>query len=284
MSKAQTGMVVAEGQSEFVALAVHDGGASIADLIAENLGASGLSLQDFPQVKMPAGGSTIWEVPGLAESEGVSSLEGVIVMAQDHRVYYAEAYSGGDEAPDCASDDARHGHGDPGGWCEHCPNAKWGSSAKGKGQACSLRKQVILLRPHEHFPLRVDLPPSSLGELRKYMVALVSAGKTFTQVETGIRLTKATNAGGIDYSKASFRMVAELDPETAALATEYSKAIRAVVSLPDLDAPAEDAGPQNPRAYTPPPATAEFMDPHPDGAGSAPLAAAPVDDDPFGSD
>ena len=238
----QTAMVPAGDVPEFVGLTSITT-AQIGELIRENFGASGLSIFDFPKVDLPAGGGTAWEVPSLAGPTYTNTLEGIIIMAQDHRVYYRDAYQGGGEKPDCSSKDAlvAEEDGDPGGWCEKCPLAKWGSSEKGRGQACSLRKQIVLLRPHEFFPIMVDLPPSALGELRKYMIALTSAGKLLTHVATAITLRKEKNAAGIEYSKPDFRLLSVLDAETAARGTEYGKAIRSIIKLQDLAADVEAA-------------------------------------------
>lgn len=237
MSKA---LAKAGGPEHFLALEMVEAG-GIAELIAENIGVSGLTLFDFPRVDIPAGGSTLWQIDTPEGPTGVNALEGIILMAQDHRVYYRSSYGGGNEVPDCASADALIGIGDPGGLCQNCPNAKWGSAlrqdgTKGRGQACSLRKQLVFLRPDEYFPMLIDLPPSSLGGLKQYMVSLTGRGMKYYQVITSIYLSSVRNDAGISYSKAEFRMIGPLEAEVAAKAAEYSAAIRSVVQIMDLEA------------------------------------------------
>jgi hypothetical protein len=195
-----------------------------AEIIKENLGALGVSQFDLDRAKIPAGGITKFEVPTLDGSDFVGSIRGIIIGYKDGRVYWETPYedSGGGSPPDCVSEDCEHGSGTPGGLCAKCPLAQFGSARKGDGQACQQRRLLFIARPKSNLPLIVSLPPTSLAPARKFFLRLVDAEVPFYGVVVEIGLEKDSNAAGVDYAKANFRVVEHLSPEMLAKA----KAIR----------------------------------------------------------
>jgi len=232
-------MVRAAEVPEFVGLIAVEGKPTIVDLITENVGDTSLTMNDLPKVPIPGAGGEIWAVPGMGGPEGVNTIEGVIIMAQSHRRYYVNGFEdgGGNSAPDCSAPDSLIGYGTPGGICDNCPMAKWGSAAKGKGQACSLRKTLVILRPHEYIPLTVDISPASLTELKNYGILLAKQGKSLSSVVTSIMLEKTTSGSGVTYSKCKFHCTGILDEATAKVAYEQGQSLRAIIKLVDPEAP-----------------------------------------------
>lgn len=233
----ETAMVAVSETQGFVGLTMLNADRSLAEILRENVGEAGLTYQDFSTVKIPSGGGKIWEVTTAKGPEGFNTLSGIILVRQDHRTYYSKPMEDTPEGepPDCMSPDSISGFGSPGGLCTRCPNTKWGSATRGRGQACSLRCQLLLLMYNERLPIALDLPPSSLSALRRYGIALTSQGKTLTEVETGIRLETVKNPTGVDYSRCIFELEAILDEETALLASAYATAIREVVTTHTVD-------------------------------------------------
>ena len=209
--------------AEFPALAIDPG--ALREALQENLGGASLSPFDLDKVKIPAGGATSWEVPGLEGDTSEKELLGIVVHVQNARAYWKDAFGGGGNPPDCVSDDAVTGMGDPGGDCKICPYAEFGSDSRQRGQACKLIQRIFLLRPGGTLPMVVNLPPGSLKGARKYLLRLVSAGQKASGVVTRITLEKDKNADGIAYSKASFAMAGKLDETQAIAARAYGQAI-----------------------------------------------------------
>ena len=101
----------------------------------------------FDRVKIPAGGATMFELPGdeADEPEGVKEFSAVILYHHPLQQYYATKYTGGSNPPDCGSFDGIMGEGEPGGVCANCPLNQFGSG-ENNSKACKNRRRVFLLR------------------------------------------------------------------------------------------------------------------------------------------
>ena len=123
---------------------------------------------------MPLGGGTAWQVPGINGIESVSELDGIILAYHDKRALWRDSPEEGAPGapPDCASDDAITGVGDPGGLCCDCPFAQYASAATGRGQACRLTRELIFVRQEDRIPFIVSVGPSSLKNCRKFLTRL----------------------------------------------------------------------------------------------------------------
>lgn len=178
--------------------------------VRENLGGAEIRPMDLDRVSVPAGGGLYWMVKSLDHPDGapVKELTGIIVFQRRGRSYWKQGLGegGGGTPPDCSSEDAIYGVGDPGGACEACHLAQFGSSAKGKGQACSEKRMLFLLRPGAALPTVVMIPPSSLKNLKPFMLRLASEGVPYFAVEVAIGLEKAKNQDGIEYGAVTFNM------------------------------------------------------------------------------
>ncbi len=136
-------------------------------------------------------------------------------MVQKARPSYQGEYTGGNEKPDCSSSDGHTPYGNPGDElrlagksCDDCPLSQFGSGKNG-GQACRQSRRVYLVQPGSLLPVVINLAPTSLGAIRKYLLRL---GTTpYYSVVTKFTLKQAVSKSGIKYSTAVPEMVGRLD-------------------------------------------------------------------------
>jgi hypothetical protein len=216
----------------------------VQEVIRDNLGGGNLSAWDLDRIKVPAGGVTIWTIPGIQGETNERAIDGVIVDSRTIRSYWKEAFSGAGTPPDCASKDGIIGIGMYGrgseangdGYCEICPMAQFGTDPKGNGgQACKQARLLFLVRPTGILPVVISVPPSSLKNLKRYMIGLASAGHHYTSVVTRFELAKTRNSGGIEYGEIKPSMVGELNETERAQFRTYGESLKSVlagVSLP----------------------------------------------------
>lgn len=189
--------------SDFAALAVSEDQMSVGELIKLNTGGSELNLGSLDRIKIPSGGMTAWEVPTIdGDFDHVKELDVVIIGMRNTRVYFSQEYTGEVTQPDCSSEDGITGFDnemEENITCATCPHAQWGS--KGRGQACSARKLVMVLTKDSALPVLIDLSPTSAGALEQYLLRVAGRRLAFFQIETKLKLEKVTSGGGITYSK-----------------------------------------------------------------------------------
>jgi hypothetical protein len=210
---------------------------------------AGLDLT-FDRIKIPAGGSTAFEIPD-GDSEEVNMVKeivGVILLHHPAYAYYKDKYTGGSNPPDCGSFDGVNGTGDPGGACATCPLNQFGSG-EGQSKACKNRRMIYVLMEGELFPMVLSLPTGSLKEFTKYLKRQLSKGRKLNQIVTKISLKKATNSSGIAFSQAVFtfdRVLNEEEKAAIVVMTESVKNYAANLTMSALaegndDAPFVDA-------------------------------------------
>lgn len=205
--------------------------AELQQIIKDDLGDDQLSQFDLERVNIPAGGGNQWEVPSLDdEAETLKSLVGVIVYQKTTRSYWKESLeaSGGGTPPDCASLDGATGIGDPGGDCFTCPLNQFPS--EGGAKPCKEMRVFFLLQPDAYLPLAVSLPPTSIQPARKYLLRLASKGVHYRSVLTEIGLEKDKNAGGITYSKATFKVLERLSPDQVEKMHQYGEMLKPMLA------------------------------------------------------
>jgi hypothetical protein len=175
--------------------------ARMKEVIAENI-AGGISEFDLDRVKVPSGGGITWEVPTLDGLTTTPDLGGIIIWYRDVRSYWKQSFDeGGGQPPDCSSADAHTGIGDPGGACATCPMSQFGSANKGRGQACTQSRQLFILRQGSVIPILLSAPPTSLKNIRNYMMRLSGNLVHYYGVVTNLTLVKDKNNEGIEYGK-----------------------------------------------------------------------------------
>jgi len=191
--------------------------------IKDNLGQDGLRMDMVDKVKVPAGGGIAFEVPTLEGSDSAKEIEGVIVAWKDTRAYWEGLYGGGNEPPECSSDDCVTGTGNPGGQCAMCPMAEFGS--KGNGQACKQTRTLLVLVEGRTLPIAIIVPPTSLKNIKKFFLRLASSGKRFSDVVTRFTLVKEKSGDGIEYSQIDVAVSRQLEPDECAGAEKYGQAL-----------------------------------------------------------
>ena len=186
---------------------------------------AGLDMQ-FDCVKIPAGGSTAFELPTETDdSEMVKEFSAVILYHHPLNVYYSAKYTGGSAPPDCSSFDGVNGIGNPGGECKKCRLNQYDTGENG-AKACRNKRRLFLLREGEIFPLLLTLPAGSLKAFTKYVKIQLSKGKKSSAVVTRFSLKKATNTGGIAYSQAVFSFDRDLTPDEQAAIQPIAEQIK----------------------------------------------------------
>jgi hypothetical protein len=190
----------------------------IQDIITANLGEEQLDIFTLDRIKVPAGGSTIWMVPGIDGDEPVKELVGLIIGDFVTRSYWQSEYGSTESGPpDCYSVDGLTGIGNPGGDCNTCPFAQFGTAqgGRGKGQACSKKRTMFILTENDILPKMLNIPPASLKEATRYLMRLLNGRLSKHHTLTKFTLVKDKNAGGIDYAKVQFANVPGSVPKEA---------------------------------------------------------------------
>ena len=224
-------LVETGGEQEFSALSQLD---TFQDLVAQNIGAGGISAFELDRIQVPAGGATMWMVNTLEGEEAMKEVEGIIVHMTEPRSYWATSFEdGGGSAPDCSSNDGIMGAGkrfedddDEPHVCSSCQFAQFGSDDKGRGQACKATKSIFMLMKDTLLPVVLTLPPGSLMNAKKYFLRLLSHGRPVDSVVTSWKLDQEKNPDGIKYSKALPSSVKTLEPEEHIKVKQYAETIR----------------------------------------------------------
>lgn len=194
----------------------------VTEAIMTNVGGT-ITEFDLPKIKL-AKDAMGFTVPTLEGTELHKEIEGVIVYRQNVRSYWKAAFGSSAAAPpDCYSLDGVTGKGTPGGDCANCPFAQFGSDPKGgRGQACKSYMRVLIMRGENALPELVQIPPTSLSGMKRFLVQL--AGKSTPYYAVGIKLTiQEQRDGGNVYGEVVPKLVGRLKPEQVALAVEHNK-------------------------------------------------------------
>ena len=183
---------------------------------------------NFVDVKVPAGGSLAFEICETnGDAEMIKELTGVVVDHHPVNAYWPNSFDGNKVKPDCTAFDGIVGQGSPGGACATCKLNQFGSHPNG-GKACKNMYRVYLLREGEAFPLRLNLPPSSIVNFRKYLQSLLTKKLRSFGVTTKIFLKKVQNPNGIVYSQGQFALESVLSPSETKDMNDFRIGIRTV--------------------------------------------------------
>ena len=204
-------------------------GTKALDVIRENLAGEDITPDDLTRIKVPAGGNIHWMVPDEnGDDQPVKELKGIIVYVTRRRAYWPDPEITGDR-PQCTSNDCRIGVGDPGGACQTCVHAQFGS--RKRGQACKETKLLFLLREGQSLPEIVVVPPASLKPLKTWLFRLSTTGITglsYRSVVTSLTLAKRTSKDNVEYSEIQPHKVAVLPHELQDRIIEYAQSLQEV--------------------------------------------------------
>ena len=198
------------------------------EVLRQNAGDRGLTQFDLDKIKVPSGEGLTWSLPTLEGEKAVPDFNAIILSWYDARRYWHKAFGvGGNTPPDCRSDDGFTGIGEPGGSCVTCPYAEFGSAERGRGQACKQVRALFLMRQDEILPAVLLLPPTSLGDCKKFFLRLASRTIPYYGIITGFGLRRASNADGTDYARVELKMEARLSAEELTKLEEIRKQLPA---------------------------------------------------------
>lgn len=201
----------------------------IREAIKMNLGDTNVSIANLIRIKLPTGGATTWTINKPDGTEITEEIEGIIIFWRDTRVFWRVPLdqAAGNAPPSCHSVDAVTGVGDPGGACGRCQFAN--ASLKGERPACRLTRELYLLQTNKYLPLIVCLSPTSVKPAKQYLAHLTTGGEPCYTLITKIALERATNKGGMPYSRAKFSSGRPLTPEEAVQIREYALMFRSII-------------------------------------------------------
>ena len=203
------------------------------DIIRANLKSQPLTLDLFDLVKSPSGGSTVFEVPGLAGNEAAMELTGIVLDYTTPRAYWDTPDPVEGTPPVCMSQDSIISH--DGKACAHCPYNDFGSKdGESNAKACKESVLLFLLRPNSIIPLLVRVPVTSKPRFLKYSTRLLSTLTPISSVVTKITLEKATSKQGKPYALFNFQTVGTLSPEEAAQARTFGQQFMEIVNAAQM--------------------------------------------------
>ena len=203
------------------------------DIIRANLKSQPLTLDLFDLVKSPSGGSTVFEVPGLAGNEAEKELVGIVLDYTTPRAYWDTPDPVEGTPPVCMSQNSIISF--DGKACAHCPYNDFGSKdGESNAKACKESVLLFLLRPDNIIPLLVRVPVTSKPRFLKYSTRLLSTLRPINSIVTRITLEKATSKQGKPYALFNFEAVSVLTPEEAANAKTYAQQFMEIVNAAQL--------------------------------------------------
>ena len=211
------------------------------DIIRANLKSQPLTLDLFDIVKSPSGGSTTFEVPGLAGNEATMELTGIILDYTTPRAYWDTPDPVEGMPPVCLSQNSIIS--EDGKSCAHCPFNTFGSKdGESNAKACKESVLLFLLRPNNIIPLLVRVPVTSKPRFLKYSTRLLSTLTPISSVVTKVTLEKATSKQGKPYALFNFEAVGTLSPEEAAQAKVFGQQFMEIVNASQLVPELAEAG------------------------------------------
>lgn len=235
----------------FAALA--QGAGDIAEAMSVNFGDDpqadgGMRWTDLERIKVLSGGAEGFEVydPLLETSEQTKTVQVVPVFMKHARAFYG-AWRGEElgGAPDCQSPNGVTGTGclEEDGEietrkCATCPMAQW-DSGKGSGQACKSLALLFVLRDgapaDSMLPSVVQVPTTSLRQLRRTMMMLSGRGVPYYAAELVLGTNADKNATGQKFSRIVAKILRKLDGDEKAATRSYYEALRAQFGAATLE-------------------------------------------------
>lgn len=215
--------------SNFNLPVIIDGSDFTSEELADEM--DGLHL-NFQRVKIPAGGSLQFELPGddPENPEYARTLEGVIIYNHAANAFWAEGNEEDEnETPLCSAVDGKLGCGEPGGDCITCALNKFGSGENGKGKACKNTRVLYLLCDGEFMPMQITLPPTSIKPFNDfYNIAFATRRRGICGSVVSIGLKRVDN-GSNTYSIATFKKLYDFSGEKLSQSKAYSESFKAQI-------------------------------------------------------
>lgn len=189
---------------------------------------------NFQRIKIPGGGNLVFEIP-TDDPENPNyekTIEGVLIHHHDANAYWPEGSEYDDNTPPlCSSVNGKQGIGEPGGFCAMCAMNQYGTASEGRGKACKNMRTLYLLQSGACVPIQISLPPTSLKPFKTFInqAFLLRRRPSYSSViQLGLR---KENAGGNDYSVATFRLIANFEGEELAQIRAYAEGFKEQIKL-----------------------------------------------------
>ncbi len=210
----------------------------VAALIYNIQQSGGVTEADIRRVKNPSGGGLMFEIENASgDPEPVRDLVGIPLIVVPRRQLWGDKKIGSGDRPVCSSTDLIHGvkrrddktgavdisqnildiaiPGGADGLCAGCPFDEWGTAVKqdgtpGEGKRCQESRVIYFLRVGDILPVKLTIPPSSLGNFRKSLKQLPDK---FDQCVVRIYITKGKNGDGQDVGMFNIEPKSTLDDE-----------------------------------------------------------------------
>lgn len=220
--------------------------AEVMETLGENMETLGDSFRmQFDRVKIPSGGGISFEIIGEdGTPEPVKEIQGVVIDGHPCNACWKEVGTANSNPPDCSSVDGKTGTGsevlgiESGQACATCPYNQWGSDPRGgRGKHCKNMVRLAALPKGYVFPVIISLPPTSISNWANYIQRLMNRGtRTYYGVVTSIKLQRAQNKEGTDYSEVVFAKAADLTPAESKAIKAYAAQLRPAIRGIAIDA------------------------------------------------
>jgi hypothetical protein len=181
-----------------------------------------ISMFDLTQWRVPAGGSTQWQVGNTR----MDTLRGIILHHHPARNYWSMSYGEGRATPpDCQSQDGIVGVGNPGGECQVCPMSQFLMDSNPK---CTQTYRLYVLPLEAVLPVHFQVPTMSIRVVRDYLKDLATKYGQFSYgVVTEFALETAKSQRGITYSQVRCSVVGFLDKVALTDISNYASSVSA---------------------------------------------------------
>lgn len=217
--------------------------------------AGGVTEADIRRVKNPSGGGIMLEIDNGKgkDPECVRDLVGVPILIASRRQLWGDKNLGSGDRPVCSSTDMIHGvkrrddktnavdiseqilqiavPGGTEGLCAGCHFDQWDTAVNQKGEAgrgkrCQETRVIYFLRKGDILPIKVTIPPSSLGNFRKAIKALPDR---LDQCVVRLWITKDKNEEGVDFGLYNLEPVGTLDDDAVERLNAYRQLFAKVI-------------------------------------------------------
>lgn len=240
-----TGLKVYE-PSEFAALSPNS---DIALAMRENMEGETFSEMDLIRVKIPTGGSTVWNIEGVSGIEATEAIEGVCVFKAYKGLLWPQLESNGEDKPILVSYDLRTaklnvpiddvpeemmeqliacelpGHANVYDWTK-LPYTQFGTGKNGVGKFAKEHLVLFILRKNEGLPLYIQVGSGSLAVMKKFFIRMQNVPYYRAVVSLSLKAGKST--GGQTYAQMAPRLIGTLSPEVGAVVkSQYTDRLKA---------------------------------------------------------
>ena len=160
------------------------------------------------QIKILHAGALMFKFP---DGGNKNYFDGIIVDHHPCNAYWEKSFqeSGKGNPPNCSSLDGINGT--VYGKCGKCAFNQFGSDKKGSGKACKNMKRIHILLENESLPVRLTLPPTSIGVTDEFFTGLFSKGFPVMCKMVRFSLIPAQSSTGIDFSKIHLDVMGQIE-------------------------------------------------------------------------